>query len=40
MQITAWLDIRNNSAHGNYNEHNTDQVDLMIKGIKNFISIN
>lgn len=40
MQITAWLDIRNNSAHGNYNEYNTAQVDLMIKGIRNFISIN
>ncbi|KKN23865.1 hypothetical protein LCGC14_0900700 [marine sediment metagenome] len=27
-------------SYGNYNEYNTDQVDLMIKGIRNFISIN
>ncbi len=40
MQITSWLDTRNNAAHGNYNEYNADQVDLMIKGIRNFISIN
>lgn len=40
MQIIAWLDIRNNSAHGNYNEYNTAQIDLMIKGIRNFIAIN
>ena len=32
-QITAWLDIRNNSAHGKYDEN---QVDLMITGIKDF----
>ena len=40
MPSTAWLDIRNNSAHGNYNEYTTAQIDLMIKGIRNFISIN
>ncbi len=40
MQITAWLDIRNNAAHGKYNEYNSQQVDLMIKGIKVFTSNN
>ncbi len=38
-QITAWLDIRNCAAHGKYNEYNADQVDLMIKGIRLFISL-
>jgi len=35
-QITAWLDIRNNSAHGKYDEYDENQVDLMITGIKDF----
>ena len=39
MQITAWLDIRNSSAHGNYDEYDKDKVDIMIKGIRSFISI-
>ena len=36
-QITAWLDIRNNSAHGKYDEYITQEVKLMIQGIQNFI---
>jgi hypothetical protein len=40
MQITAWLDIRNNAAHGNYTEYNKQQVDLMVKGIRILISNN
>jgi len=39
-QITAWLDIRNNAAHGNYSEYTDKEVDLMIKGIINFIASN
>lgn len=39
-QIIAWLDIRNNAAHGNYNEYNKNDVDLMIKGMRIFISKN
>jgi len=38
MQITAWLDIRNNAAHGKYNEYSKDKVELMILGIRAFIS--
>ncbi len=40
MQITAWLDIRNNAAHGKYSEYNNQQVDLMINGMRVFISNN
>jgi hypothetical protein len=36
--VTAWLDLRNKAAHGHYNDYNNDQVDLMISGIRNFIS--
>lgn len=36
-QITAWLDIRNNAAHGKYAEYKEDDVNLMIKGIRTFM---
>jgi len=36
----AWLDIRNNAAHGKYSEYSDEDVDLMIKGILNFIASN
>lgn len=36
-QITAWLDIRNNSAHGKYDEYSEQEVKLMIMGVQNFI---
>ena len=39
-QITAWLDIRNNAAHGHYSNYTQNEVDLMIKGINNFIVLN
>lgn len=39
-QITAWLDIRNNAAHGDYAQYNQDQVKLMISGITDFIATN
>ncbi|MCK4635444.1 MAG: hypothetical protein KAT32_01140 [Candidatus Moranbacteria bacterium] len=37
-QIIVWLGLRNNAAHGQYSEYNKDDVDLMIKGIINFIA--
>ena len=37
-QVTAWLDIRNNAAHGKYDEYSADQVELMLQGCRNFIS--
>lgn len=35
-QVTAWLGIRNDAAHGNYEKYNASQVDLMIQGIRQF----
>ena len=37
-QVTAWLDLRNNAAHGKYLEYKKEQVDLMYQGVLNFIS--
>lgn len=36
-QITAWLDIRNNAAHGHYDSYSIQEVKLMIQGIQNFV---
>jgi hypothetical protein len=36
-QVTAWLDLRNKAAHGEYKEYNADQVKGMITGITEFI---
>lgn len=36
-QITAWLDLRNNAAHGKYDEYGNAEVKLMISGIMNFL---
>ena len=36
--ITAWLDIRNNAAHGKYKEYTKDQVKFLIAGIRDFIN--
>lgn len=36
--VTAWLDLRNNAAHGNYNEYQKEQVALMIDAIQNFMT--
>ncbi|MEG4589441.1 DUF4145 domain-containing protein [Microcoleus sp. MOSTC5] len=38
-QLRAWADIRNSAAHGNFNEFNRSQVDLMIQGINNFLAL-
>ena len=38
--ITTWLDLRNKAAHGKYNEYTKEQVELMERGISNFISRN
>ncbi len=36
--VTAWLDLRNKAAHGEHDEYTTDQVALLIEGVRNFIS--
>jgi len=37
-QVTAWLDIRNKGAHGEWDKITKEQVDLMIRGVRHFIS--
>lgn len=37
-QITVWLDIRNNAAHGHHENFSKEQVNIMIEGISLFIS--
>lgn len=36
--VTAWLDIRNDAAHGKYGNYTETQVDLMLRGARDFIS--
>jgi hypothetical protein len=37
-QITAWMDIRNAAAHGNYDNYDENNVRLFIDGVRNFIA--
>ncbi len=36
--VTAWLDLRNNAAHGKYNEYTQEQVELMLMSVRDFIN--
>lgn len=36
--VTSWLDLRNNAAHGKYDEYNIDQVKLMYQGVFQFLN--
>lgn len=36
-QITAWLELRNKAAHAEYGAYDTAQVELMLRGVGNFI---
>lgn len=36
--IVAWLDLRNQAAHGHYDEYNQQQVDLMLNYVRDFIT--
>lgn len=36
--ITAWLDIRNKSAHGKYDEYTREQVRILIDSVRDFIN--
>lgn len=38
-QIIAWLGIRNSAAHGKYSEYKTEEISLMLQGIRQFILI-
>lgn len=39
-QVTTWLDLRNNAAHGRYADYTKEQAELMHQGVINFISRN
>ena len=36
--IVAWLDLRNQAAHGHYNEYNQQQVEMMLNYVRDFIN--
>jgi hypothetical protein len=38
--VTAWLDLRNKAAHGRYAEYELPQVNLLIAGIRDFMTRN
>ena len=40
QQLRGWAQIRNSAAHGKFKEFNRDDVDLMIKGVTNFLADN
>jgi hypothetical protein len=37
MQVTAWLDLRDNAARGRRDEFSADQLRLMIQGMRDFM---
>ncbi|WP_430478113.1 HEPN domain-containing protein [Streptomyces sp. P11-1] len=37
-QITAWMDLRNKAAHGNYSDYTKDDVRLLIDGVQSFMT--
>jgi hypothetical protein len=39
-QVTAWLDLRNKAAHGDYTAYTKDQIKLMVSGVISFIARN
>ena len=36
--ITAWLDLRNNAAHGHFDKYDAKQVELYLNGILDFLT--
>ncbi|GAI09930.1 unnamed protein product, partial [marine sediment metagenome] len=36
-KVQVWNDIRNNADHGKFNEYETDDVNEMLKGVRNFL---
>ena len=38
--VTAWLDLRNKAAHGQYDKYTQDQVGLLIAGVRDFLTRN
>jgi hypothetical protein len=38
--VTAWLDLRNKAAHGNYSEYNKIQVEILCQAVTEFMARN
>ena len=38
--VTAWLGLRNDAAHGHFTKYTSDQVQLLISSIRDFITRN
>ncbi len=38
--VTAWLDLRNKAAHGEYDQYDSTQVDALIRDVRSFLSRN
>lgn len=38
QQLRGWAQIRNSAAHGKFDEFSRDDVELMVKGVKNFLA--
>jgi hypothetical protein len=36
--VTAWLGLRNEAAHGNYSQYTSEQVRLMVDAIRHFVT--
>ena len=34
--VTAWLDLRNKAAHGEYGQYTSEQVTTMLSGVREF----
>ncbi len=37
-EVTAWLAVRNSAAHGEHNQYDAKQVDLMVQGVRGFMA--
>ena len=37
-QITAWADLRNKAAHGEWSEYNQEDVSDFINGVERFVA--
>ena len=38
QQLRGWAQVRNSAAHGKFDEFTRDDVELMVKGVKNFLA--
>ena len=37
-KLSVWIDIRNNAAHGRFEEYNDEDVERMVEGINSFLA--